>query len=204
MPVIVLRLPDHKTDSKDRPRICPYCGNQVLQRWGRVVRQVRDTRSRPAEVYRYRCAECQRTFRHYPKGIDQASQTIRIRYLAALAWVMGLSSREIADFFKKKGILLSNVTVWRDGREMLAQMSNGENSDILRKYSIDTVYLKNVSPRLGIVIAVDLGDGYYEILGTIDEFNPRSVKSWLDPLVRNLEIEVLQLGTGELNRNLPL
>jgi DNA-directed RNA polymerase subunit RPC12/RpoP len=196
MPVILLRLSDLDHLEKKRPRKCPYCGSVILQRWGRVVRDVRDTQNRLVEAYRYRCGKCERTFRDYPSEIDQTGQTSRIRHLAALACALGLSCREVSAFLNKKGIDLSHVTVWRDSQEVLARIK--EQQETLRKYSIDTVFLRDISSKLGIVVAVDLGDGNSEILGTIDEHNPRILKSWLEPLVENVEIEVLELGTGEL------
>lgn len=201
MPVVLLRLPDLNPVHNGRPRQCPFCASQVLQRWGRVVRNVQDTDHRETEFYRYRCCECGRTFREYPSGVGRASQTQRIRYLAALTWAMGLSFRDVAEFFTRRGIDLSHSTVWRDGQELMARMNEQKDLSALRKYSIDPIFLKDVSPKFGIVIAIDLGDGKPEIVGTIDEFNPRSVNSWLEPFVKDIGIEVLNLGTGYLYQN---
>jgi hypothetical protein len=134
----------------------------------------------------------------YPKGHDQTRKTLRIRYLAALAWAIGMSFREVADFFKKRGIDLSHTTVWRDGQELLVQVNGLQNINPCKKYSLDKIFLNGVSSKLGVVIAIDLGDGNAEILGTIDEYNPKEVKSWLEPLVKDVGIEILQLSTGEL------
>ena len=198
MPVILLRLPSIKTAPLTRPNQCPYCGGEVLQRWGRTTRRVYDQRNRTAEVHRYRCDECGRTFRRYPSGVDQSTLTRRIRTLAALAWDMGLSYRDVADFLERMGIQLSHTTIWRDRKKLLGCMENQQESDSSRRYSLDTDFYLNFSPRLGIVVAVDLGDGKREILGTIDEYNPRSLKTWLETMVDDVNIEILQLGTGYL------
>jgi hypothetical protein len=124
--------------------------------------------------------------------------TRRIRTLAALAWAMGLSYRDVADFLERMGIHLSHTTIWRDRKKLLAGMENQQESDSSRRYSLDTDFYLNFSPRLGIVVAIDLGDGKREILGTIDEYNPRSLKAWLETMVDDVNIEILQLGTGYL------
>lgn len=198
MPVVLLRFSETDKSNTHRPQFCNHCGSSVLQRWGRVERTIQDVSHFSAEVYRYRCGDCGRTFRFYPKGIDRTGQSLRLKYLAAVSWALGLSYRDVANFLGKKGIAISHTTVWRDGQELLTQMKNQKDSQSHRKYNIDTIFLPHVSPRLGVVIAVDMGDGEFEVLGTIDEFNPRNVRSWLEPLVKNVDIEVLQLGTREL------
>ena len=82
MSIVVLKLPDVKRKTEERPRHCPYCQGETFQRWGGAMRQVRDPRIREVLVYRYRCCRCRHTFRHYPSGIGSASQTERMRALA--------------------------------------------------------------------------------------------------------------------------
>jgi uncharacterized protein with PIN domain len=67
---IGLQLPEVKHNTSMRPERCPHCKGEIFQRWGRVRKQIKDTKVRTAQVYRYRCFECQRTFRHYPQGIS--------------------------------------------------------------------------------------------------------------------------------------
>ncbi len=200
MPVVLLRFPELVDGPDERPRQCPHCSSQILQRWGRVARKIQDTDGCEVEMYRYRCGMCGRTFRGYPRGVDQNNWTVRLRYLAALAWVLGLSSREVAGFFQNLGIDLSHVTIWRYGQEMLAEDDDPQSACRTRKYTLDKTFIRHVSPRLGVVILVDLGNGHYQVLGTVDEYNPREVKSWLEPMLRDTDIQVSCLETGVLNQ----
>jgi len=196
----MLRLPNPQTGRLDRPPRCPYCGSLVLQRWGQVQRTVQDTQQHAASLYRYRCADCQRTFREYPPGVDDTSYSRRIRYLAALVYGLGLSNREVAGIFKKRGINISHTTIWRESQELLRQAAAQDVSGALKRYSMDKQYLPGKSSKLGIVIGVDWGDGQYDILGTVDEFNPRVLKSWLNYLLKDIGIEILQHGTSILSQ----
>lgn len=198
MPAILLRLPGLISDSSHRPYQCPYCSGQILQRWGSVARNVDDTSKNEVEIFRYRCNGCKRTFRAYPKGHDQSRKTLRIRYLAALAWALGMSFREVSDFLRKHGIDLSHTTIWRDGKEILAQVNGIQKINPCKKYSLNKIFLNGVISKLGVMIAIDLGDGNTEILGTLDEHNPVQIKSWLESLVKDVGIEIVQLNTGEL------
>ena len=202
MPVILLRLPKINTAPLTRPVHCPHCGSQILQRWGKGKRTVYDQRNKTTEVHRYRCSQCERTFRRYPAGVDQSTTTQRLRTLAALAWDLGLSYRDVANFLQRYGIHLSHTTIWRDRKKLLKKLEDQKENDpdSVIRYSLDTEFFMGISPKLGIVVVIDFGDGKREILGTIDEFNPRRIKTWLETMVDDVNIEVLQLGTGYLRQ----
>jgi hypothetical protein len=72
MTILVLKLPDVKRKTEERPKECPYCNGETFQRWGHVRKPVKDTRCRNVCVYRYRCCRCRKTFRHYPEGTNGA------------------------------------------------------------------------------------------------------------------------------------
>jgi DNA-directed RNA polymerase subunit RPC12/RpoP len=197
MPIVNLRLPEIENNQDDRPQHCPYCDSQVLQRWGRVSKALIDKDGQVTGGYRYRCCECQRTFRGYPAEVDRSNQSKRIRRLAAIAIALGMSSREAADLFAKLGIQLSHTTIWRDGRELRAEFNGHTNK--LRRYTLDTKYIHRISNKLGVVIVLELWQGEYRVLGTVDEHNPRTVKSWLESMVADFNIEVSLHGTGVLH-----
>ena len=93
MAIITLRLSAVNSHPTDRPAACRYCGYAILQKWGTVIKPVRDSQLPQVLVHRYRCSQCQRTFRHYPPGIERADQSVRLQQLAAIGWTLGLSTR---------------------------------------------------------------------------------------------------------------
>ena len=199
MPVVWLKLPDARILSDDRPQCCSYCGSSILQRWGRVSKPIRDATGMLTDIYRYRCIECERTFRHYPKGVDRANQTLRIRQIAGLTWLMGMSTRDVVETFKDVGLKVSRSTVWREGKRLAGVLDALEATNNGRRYSIDKNYVHKVSTKLGVVVALSAKNGREVVLGTLDEHNPRVVKSWMESLVDGIEIEVSVSGTDTLN-----
>jgi len=199
MPVVIIQLPESATIPHGRPEKCPHCGCQILQRWGQTPRNLQDIHNSTAEVHRYRCTDCRRTFRHYPPGVDRGLYSPRLRKMAALTWVIGLSSRDIVDLFQELGVELSRMTIWRDGRELAKQLIEQDAQVPIKKYTLDPIYLPGVSTRLGIVVVLDAGQGKRVVLGTLDEFNPRHIKSWLDQLTQGTGIRVIISGTDYLN-----
>jgi hypothetical protein len=117
MTIVVLKLPNVKRSTEERPQECPYCGGGTFQRWGEVRKPVRDTRRRNVRVYRYCCCQCRRTFRHYPDGTTRADQTERLRKFAVICWRLGLSYRGVSTILNGLKIVLCPMTVWRDAQE---------------------------------------------------------------------------------------
>ena len=127
MSIIVLKLPDIKSEPDGRPEKCPSCGDDLIQRWGGQKKRLRNPQVKQAVVYRYRCCRCRHTFRHYPVGVDQAQQSQRLRNFAAACWRLGLSYRGIEMVLGVLGIRIDNMTAWRDlhGRSRAAGPANG-------------------------------------------------------------------------------
>jgi DNA-directed RNA polymerase subunit RPC12/RpoP len=114
MSIVILQVPEVKDSHLDRSMRCPYCSGETFQRWVGVTKSVRDPRLSVVRLYRYRCCRCRRTFRSYPQGVYRASQTQRLRVLAAIAWTLGLSYRGLVALFAAFRVDLSRMSAWRD------------------------------------------------------------------------------------------
>ena len=193
MTVVLLRLSETISNMRDRPQNCPYCGSAILHRWGDTSKMVKDIEQSVVILHRYRCNDCERTFRVYPAGMDRSPLSHRVHRLAAIAWALGMSSRDVAAYFDQFGIHLSHATIWRDGQELIAEQRGREGEDSPKRFNLDSHFIPRVSSRLGVVIAMDLGAGRVSVLGTVDEYNHRKVISWL----RNLVEGVAELVTTE-------
>jgi transposase-like protein len=200
MPVIILRPRITNSNTEERPTQCPYCGNGVFQRWGQVTKPVKDMAGPDLDLYRYRCDDCQRTFRYYPKGIERSDYSKGTRQLAALVWAFGYSYRDISALFMDYEITLSRSMIGREGKALADRLHGLTLNQYRKVYSIDKVYIHRVSSKLGVVVAVELKSGRFAILGTLNEHDPRKVRSWLSPLVKDAEVDVIQLHTGILEK----
>ena len=198
MPAVILHLPDIEASQCRRPSRCPSCQSEILQSWGKQLKYLQDKDKNVAKVSRYRCCDCGSTFRVYPKGVDRSGNTKRIRRLAAALFAVGVSSREIEKLFKGVGIRISHSTIWRQGRELVALLEGNGSTSWQKAYSIDPDFIPKVSNRFGVVLGVDFGQERFCILGTLDEFDPRKVKSWIQPLVGDIEVEIATISTGML------
>ena len=192
MSIVVLSLPEVKRKTENRPQACRYCQGGTFQRWGKVRKPVRDNRHRTVSVYRYRCCHCRRTFRHYPQGVDQADQTQRMRKLAAVLWVLGMSLRGVAMALSAFGVQLSYMSVWRDLQEQADQLVKRRRWQGVRVLGVDGLYPLGWDKRKqAVLVAVDLGSGQPVAVGYLDEANPQAVRRFLEPLVQRLGVSVI-------------
>jgi hypothetical protein len=186
MTIVVLQLPNVKRKSEIRPQKCLYCQGETFQRWGKVSKLVRDYRHRTVTIYRYRCFHCRRTFRHYPEGVDQADQTQRLRKLAVIYWVLGMSLRSTVLALTPFGVQLSHLSVWRDMQEQADLLKKRRQWQKVRVLGVDGAYPRLKGKKPATLIAVDLGTGQPIAIGRVDEANPQAVRRFLAPLVQRL------------------
>lgn len=191
MTIVILELPEVKVIAEQRPKKCRYCEGKTFQRWGGSIRKVKDPQIKEVLVYRYRCCLCQRTFRHYPAGIDHCQQTQRMRYVAAMGWVLGLSYRGLSGLYTAFGISISRMTAWRDvqnhGRKLLAKLQHKEAQVV----GVDGAYVLGWGKKQPVLVLVDLGTGQPITVGYVDEKDPQAIKKFLEPLVKQLGIRVI-------------
>jgi DNA-directed RNA polymerase subunit RPC12/RpoP len=195
MSVILLRFPALDAEPNQRPQACPYCGSQALQAWGSVSRDVRDTRTRTVMVLRFRCAVCGRTFRAYPEGIDRSVVTRRVRYIAALAYLMGFSCRSVAEIFAEQGTQISHMTIVRDSDALIGHLSRIGHARSIREFALDKGTLHNGRSIQGVKVAIDLGNRQPIILGVLDQYGYATVRAWLQPVCAEIGVELVETDT---------
>ena len=190
MSIVVLKLPEVKAEV-ERPTRCPVCKGETFQSWGGRWKKVRDHEVKMVEVKRYRCCECKHTFRHYPAGVDQAQQSQRLRRLAALCWVLGLSFRGIAGVLAVFGVGISRMSAWRDEQEWAHQLMRQRMNKPVRVLGVDGAYVRGWGEVRPVLVAVDLGTEQPLSIGYVDEKDPQAVRRWLKPIVEQLGASVI-------------
>ena len=117
MPRVRANLPRVNTCPRTRPSQCPRCDGGVLHRHGEVDKRVKDIYVSEVVAIRYRCADCGRSFTHYPQGVDRNGCSVRLRALMSLMWALGLSHRSVAHLLTALGCPASRMSNWRAVQE---------------------------------------------------------------------------------------
>jgi len=191
MSIVILQLPDVKYSCEKRPRHCPYCRGEIFQRWGGNAERVKDPHLGEVWVYRYRCCQCRRTCRHYPEGIERAQQTRRMRAIAAVGWIFGMSYRCSSRYLSAFGISLSRMSIWRNVQQRALQLERDRQWNPVRVLGVDGAYLRGWGKTQPVLVAVDMGTGEPVTVGYVDEKDPQAVKKFLEPLMQRLGVSVI-------------
>jgi len=77
-----------------------------------VQKALRDTKYTLVEVHRYRCLKCGRTFRVYPKGVSKAQVSDRVKGLAVMLYLLGLSYGAVSLAMESLGVPFSKTQVY--------------------------------------------------------------------------------------------
>jgi transposase-like protein len=124
--------------------------------------------------------------------VDRADQTQRLRKLAALYWVLGMSLRSVRIALTPFGVQLSHMSVWRDLQAQAQQVEQKRRWQPVRVLGLDGAYVHGWDKRKHpVLVAVDLGRGQPVAVGYIDEYNPQAVRRFLEPLVQRLGVSVI-------------
>ncbi len=191
MSILVLKLPDVKRKTEERPKKCPYCPGETFQRWGKTSKPVRDPHCRTVQVYRYRCCRCGKTFRHYPDGTSRADQTKRLRVLAVLCWTFGMSYRKVSLILSALGMRLCAMSVWRDAQEQAEAIRRKNQWGQVRAMGLDGAAVLGWGEKQSVLVAVDLGTGEPITLANIDEKDLSALEPFLSELKQRLGVSLI-------------
>ncbi len=127
-----LILPPVDPTQFPEPTACPQagCGGQHFQLHQAVPKPLRDTQVDHATVGRYRCARCGHTFRVDPPGVRHRHTSARLRGVAVMLYVLGLSYGAVALVLDALGHPLSKSAVYD------AVQAAGERVPGLRRHAV--------------------------------------------------------------------
>jgi transposase-like protein len=191
MPRVRFVLPQVKAQPQARPTSCPYCGGSILQRHGETLKPLRDLYLHQVTVFRYRCADCSHTFRHYPPGVDHHDQSQRLRALAALLWALGLSHQNISYLLTALGPTIAKMTSWRDVQEAGVALQRGRGrTGVVEVIGADETVVKVQGQQMVLDFVVDPATGELLGLDLLVEQDAQAFIDWLRPYVERHGVQV--------------
>ena len=83
------------------------------------------------------------------------------------------------------------MTAWRDAQAEAGYRKQGRKWKPVRVLGLDGAYVRAWGDVRPVLVAVDLGEGQPVAIGYVDEYNPRAVRRFLEPLVQQLGVSVI-------------
>src|SRR5215212_2183388 len=193
-----LLLPQVKPAAPAPPTTCPTpdCPGTTFRFHQAVRKPLRDTRYAHVPAARYQCLACHHTFRVYPLGVSAAQTSQRVRGLAVMFYLLGLSYGATALALEALGVPLAKSTIYEAVQAAAAGLPD------LRQ---DAVFAGLRTPALGadltsvlchgewltLGLTVDAVSGLTLTIDVLDGADAATIQDWLAPIVAAVGAEVL-------------
>ena len=181
-----LILPQVQPTEFEEPTVCPHkgCQGKYYEHHQEVDKLLKDTTYRVVSAHRYRCLRCKKTFRVYPHGVTQAQTSQRVKGLAVMLYLLGLSYGATSLALEALGVYMSKSSVYEAVQAAAEKVPGLERNKVfaeLRTPALggDLTSVKCNGEWLHLGLAVDDTTG---LVLTVDELpaeDAETLKEWL-------------------------
>ncbi len=193
-----LLLPKVEPKGMAVPSKCAYadCSSKQVRLHQPASKALRDTVYKQVVVHRYRCLKCGRTFRVYPPGVSQAQSSDRVKGLAVVVYLLGLSYGATSLALGSLGVPLSKTEVYETVQAMAARVPGLKREQVFQGLKTkalggDLTSVRCAGQWLHLGLSVDALTG---LVLTIDELTAEdatALQAWIEPIAKSVGAEIL-------------
>ena len=191
-------LPKVKPEAIPVPTRCASagCGGRTFHLRQQVAKALRDTVYQEVRVHRYQCLRCKRTFRVYPQGTTKAQTSQRVKGLAVMLYLLGLSYGAVSLALEGLGVALCKSRVY-DGVQEVARRVPGLTRDQVfagvktPALGGDLTSVKCKGEWLPLGITVDPISGLALTIDALPAEDIKALKEWIEPIAKRVDAQVL-------------
>lgn len=195
---LALLLPPVQPEVYLAVETCPYagCGGQHFQHWQSVAKPLRDTQLHAVVARRYRCVRCGRTFRLYPRGVSHDQTSARLKGVAVMFYVLGMSYSAVSTALGALGWPLSRVAVYYAVQEAGAAVVGLRRAAVARgghvaALGVDLTSVRCAGQWLTVGISVDAVTGTVLSLDLLPNGETTTLTAWVQDLASVLGAELV-------------
>jgi transposase-like protein len=177
---------------------CPYpkCGGKHFKCHQEVAKAVRDSKYEQVQAMRYRCLKCQRTFRVYPQGIQASQVSQRVKGLAVMLYLLGLSYGAVAIMTEALGVFYSKTSVYQAVQAAAKAVPGLKRSQIANGYRSlamggDLTYVRCNGKWLPLGVIVDPIQGLVLSIDQLAGEDAQTLQEWIAPIADQVGAQVL-------------
>ena len=191
-------LPKVNPDAIKMPTRCVYagCSGRKFHLRQEVAKPLRDTVYQEVVVHRYQCLKCQRTFRVYPEGTTSAQTSQRVKGLAVMLYLLGLSYGATSLALEGLGVYLCKSRIY-DAVQETARLVPGLKRDQvfagIRTPALggDLTSVKCKGEWLPLGISVDPITGLALTIDALAAQDIQTLQDWIEPIAKSVGATVL-------------
>jgi hypothetical protein len=182
-----------------KPEGCPSpgCGSRHVQFRQAVPKPLRDTQLREVVAHRYVCPRCGRTFRVYPVGVSHDQTSARLKGMAVLFYVLGMSYGAVAIALAALGCPLSKVAVYNAVQAAGARVVGLRREAVRRGggrvvgLGVDLTSVRCAGQWLTVGIGVDAVNGLALSIDVLPNGETATLSAWVAELAAAIGAELL-------------
>jgi transposase-like protein len=191
--------PPVQPDVYPDPTGCPYpaCGSRHVQFRQAATKPLRDPFVGEVIAHRYQCPRCGRTFRLYPVGVSHDQTSARLKGLAVLFYVLGMSYGAVAIALEALGCPLSKVAVYNAVQAAGARVA-GLRREAVRHgggrvvgLGVDLTAVRCAGEWLTVGVGVDAVHGLALTVDLLPNGEAATLAAWVAELAAAIGAEVL-------------
>jgi len=182
----------------DMPAVCPVkgCQGKHFEHHQEVVKPLKDTKHEAVTAHRYRCLRCKQTFRVYPQGVTHAQTSQRVKGMAVLLYLLGLSYGAVSLALEALGVYMAKSSVYEAVQAAAKKVPGLKRQEVLAgvrtpAVGSDLTSVKCKGEWLHLGLTVDDTTG---LVLTVDELaaeDADTLQEWLEPIVKAVGAQLL-------------
>jgi len=172
-----------------KPEKCPFknCKGKHFKKRQDVDKTIRDSQYGKVRALRYECLKCRRTFRVYPQGVSQAHISQRVKGMAVMLYMLGLSYGAVSLMLEALGVFLSKTSVYRAVQKAGESIPGMKGTEIISGYrtrdiGADLTGVKCKGKWLPIGVIVDPLNGMVLSIDHLSGEDAQTLQKWIEPI----------------------
>lgn len=174
----------------------PNCGGKHFKIHQEVDKAVRDSKYKRVRALRYRCLKCGHTFRVYPQGIGASQVSQRVKGIAVMLYLLGLSYGAVAIMTEALGIYYSKTSVYQAVQAAAKAVPGLKRNQILEGYRTpaiggDLTAVRCQGQWLSLGVIVDPLQGLVLSIDQLEGEDAQTLQQWIAPIADQVGARVL-------------
>ena len=191
-------LPKVNPEAITVPTQCAYagCGGRTFHLRQEVAKSLRDTVYHEVQVHRYECLRCKRTFRVYPEGTTHAQTSQRVKGLAVMLYLLGLSYGAVSLALEGLGVYLCKSRVYDAVQEAAKRVPGLKRDQVFAGVKTpalggDLTSVKCKGEWFSLGITVDPISGLALTIDQLTAEDTKTLQDWIEPIAKSVGATVL-------------